>query len=166
MQIGVIGAGHIGGALASHWARLRHDVQIANSRGPETLTALDGEMPYATYHVTNPYYGDGVSLDVVVDWMGAAGYCVKRIHDYDSWYRAFEERLKALGEPMRQHLPLGLLQAWEHPIAIEPALDDSRLLARLRAISPNLAELPNVNEALIDRMLADMVELHVIEAPR
>jgi hypothetical protein len=58
-------------------------------------------------------------------------------------------------------------RSWEaRRESIEPALDDSRLLARLRAISPNLAELPNVNEALIDRMLADMVELHVIEAPR
>ncbi len=43
MQIGIIGAGHIGGTLARHWAKLGHDVRIANSRGPETLTALAAE---------------------------------------------------------------------------------------------------------------------------
>jgi len=43
MQIGIIGAGYIGGTLARHWAKLGHDVRIANSRGPETLTALAAE---------------------------------------------------------------------------------------------------------------------------
>jgi len=37
MNIGIIGAGHIGSALASGLVALGHDVVIANSRGPETL---------------------------------------------------------------------------------------------------------------------------------
>src|SRR3954462_5337308 len=37
MRIGIIGAGNIGSALARHWVALKHDVAIANSRGPETL---------------------------------------------------------------------------------------------------------------------------------
>jgi predicted dinucleotide-binding enzyme len=37
MKIGVIGAGRIGSALAGHFHKLRHFVQVANSRGPETL---------------------------------------------------------------------------------------------------------------------------------
>ena len=40
MRIGVIGAGNIGRTLARHLVRLGHEVSIANSRGPETLTAL------------------------------------------------------------------------------------------------------------------------------
>ena len=40
MSIGVIGAGSIGGTLARHLAKLGHQVSIANSRGPESLTAL------------------------------------------------------------------------------------------------------------------------------
>jgi predicted dinucleotide-binding enzyme len=40
MQIGIIGAGSIGGTLARHLVRLGHQVSIANSRGPESLTAL------------------------------------------------------------------------------------------------------------------------------
>lgn len=37
MQIGIIGAGHIGSALALRLGALGHSVRIANSRGPETL---------------------------------------------------------------------------------------------------------------------------------
>ena len=37
MNIGIIGAGHIGSALAVRLGRLGHSVYIANSRGPDTL---------------------------------------------------------------------------------------------------------------------------------
>jgi predicted dinucleotide-binding enzyme len=40
MDIGIIGAGKIGSALAKQFARVGHRVAIANSRGPETLTDL------------------------------------------------------------------------------------------------------------------------------
>jgi len=43
MKIGIIGAGHIGGTLARRLTKLGHDVVIANSRGPETLTSLAKE---------------------------------------------------------------------------------------------------------------------------
>src|SRR5882672_3918863 len=44
MRIGFIGAGNIGGTLARHVAKLGHQVSIANSRGPESLTALAAEI--------------------------------------------------------------------------------------------------------------------------
>ncbi len=37
MQIGIIGAGHIGGTLTRRFRDLGHEVSVANSRGPETL---------------------------------------------------------------------------------------------------------------------------------
>jgi 8-hydroxy-5-deazaflavin:NADPH oxidoreductase len=43
MKIGIIGAGNIGGALARRLTALGHDVSIANSRGPETLSGLASE---------------------------------------------------------------------------------------------------------------------------
>ena len=43
MKIGIIGAGHIGGALTRRLAKLGHDVSVANSRGPETLDKLAKE---------------------------------------------------------------------------------------------------------------------------
>ena len=44
MRIGVIGAGNMGGTLARRLAKLGHQVSIANSRGPESLTALAAEI--------------------------------------------------------------------------------------------------------------------------
>jgi 8-hydroxy-5-deazaflavin:NADPH oxidoreductase len=44
MRIGIIGAGNIGGALARHLAKLGHQVSIANSRGPKSLSALAAEI--------------------------------------------------------------------------------------------------------------------------
>ena len=43
MKIGIIGAGSMGGILARLLTRRGHHVSIANSRGPETLTALAAE---------------------------------------------------------------------------------------------------------------------------
>jgi 8-hydroxy-5-deazaflavin:NADPH oxidoreductase len=43
MKIGIIGAGHIGGTLARRFAALGHDVSIANSRGPSSLSAFAKE---------------------------------------------------------------------------------------------------------------------------
>jgi predicted dinucleotide-binding enzyme len=43
MKIGIIGAGHIGGALARRFTALGHEVFIANSRGPESLADLAAE---------------------------------------------------------------------------------------------------------------------------
>jgi predicted dinucleotide-binding enzyme len=44
MKIGIIGTGSMGTTLARHLARLGHEVSIANSRGPESLSALATEI--------------------------------------------------------------------------------------------------------------------------
>ncbi|MFN2541200.1 MAG: NADPH-dependent F420 reductase [Chthoniobacterales bacterium] len=44
MRIGIIGPGSMGGILARHFAKRGHHVSIANSRGPESLTALAAEI--------------------------------------------------------------------------------------------------------------------------
>ena len=43
MDIGIIGAGHIGGSLARRLAGVGHTVRVSNSRAPETLAELAGE---------------------------------------------------------------------------------------------------------------------------
>ena len=43
MNIGIIGAGHIGGTLTRRLSALGHNVFVANSRGPESLTSLAQE---------------------------------------------------------------------------------------------------------------------------
>jgi 8-hydroxy-5-deazaflavin:NADPH oxidoreductase len=43
MRIGIIGAGNIGGALTRRLMALGHEVSVANSRGPQSLSALAAE---------------------------------------------------------------------------------------------------------------------------
>jgi 8-hydroxy-5-deazaflavin:NADPH oxidoreductase len=43
MDIGIIGAGQIGGSLTRLLSKLGHDVRVANSRAPETLADLAAE---------------------------------------------------------------------------------------------------------------------------
>ena len=43
MNIGIIGAGQVGGTLTRRLTELGHDVLVANSRGPETLADLASE---------------------------------------------------------------------------------------------------------------------------
>ena len=48
-NVGIIGAGHIGQALARKFIENGYTVTIANSRGPETLADLVSELgPNAT----------------------------------------------------------------------------------------------------------------------
>lgn len=53
MRIGIIGAGNMGRAIARHCVRLGHNVSIANSRGPESLTALAAEIGAASVSVVD-----------------------------------------------------------------------------------------------------------------
>jgi len=43
MKIGIIGAGNIGSALTRRFTAAGHQVFVANSRGPQTLTKLAAE---------------------------------------------------------------------------------------------------------------------------
>ena len=44
MQVGILGAGRIGKALARHFTKAGHQVVLANSRGPETLAGIVEEL--------------------------------------------------------------------------------------------------------------------------
>jgi predicted dinucleotide-binding enzyme len=44
MNIGIIGSGEMGSGLASKFIKLGHTVAIANSRGPDSLKQLAGEI--------------------------------------------------------------------------------------------------------------------------
>ncbi|WP_432841833.1 NADPH-dependent F420 reductase [Dactylosporangium sp. CA-092794] len=62
--LGIIGAGHIGSAVAKAAIALGHDVVIANSRGPETLSGLIAELGPAARAATAAEAG--AAGDVVV----------------------------------------------------------------------------------------------------
>src|SRR6476619_243925 len=62
MKIGIIGAGQIGGTLTRRLAALGHEVFVANSRGPETLSDLAAETGATAVSVTAAVRG----VDLVV----------------------------------------------------------------------------------------------------
>ncbi|CAM5572764.1 hypothetical protein SXANM310S_01165 [Streptomyces xanthochromogenes] len=63
MKIGIIGAGNIGGNLTRRLTALGHQVSIANSRGPHTLSALAEET--GATPVTVEQAADGAQVVVV-----------------------------------------------------------------------------------------------------
>jgi predicted dinucleotide-binding enzyme len=63
MKIGIIGAGQIGGTLTRRLTALGHEVLVANSRGPETLSDLAAETGATAVSV--PEAVRGVDLIVV-----------------------------------------------------------------------------------------------------
>ena len=63
MKIGIIGAGQIGGTLTRRLTSLGHEVFVANSRGPETLSDLAAETGATAVSV--PEAVRGVDLVVV-----------------------------------------------------------------------------------------------------
>src|SRR3954470_2719736 len=62
MRIGVIGAASMGATLARHLAKLGHQVSIANSRGPQSLSALAAEIAATPVSVVDAAKG----ADIVI----------------------------------------------------------------------------------------------------
>lgn len=62
MRIGIIGAGHIGGTLTRRLRTLGHDVSVANSRGPETLSTLAEESGAHAVTVTEAAHGQDLVI--------------------------------------------------------------------------------------------------------
>ncbi|MBT0568158.1 carboxylic acid reductase [Williamsia sp. CHRR-6] len=67
-----------------------------------------------TFNVVNPH-DDGISLDVIVDWLIEAGVTITRIGRHGEWVDRFERSLRALPEQQRQASVLPLLHAYSRP---------------------------------------------------
>ena len=55
MEIGIIGAGQIGGTLTRRLTALGHEVFVANSRGAETLSDLAPKPARPPYLFPKPF---------------------------------------------------------------------------------------------------------------
>jgi predicted dinucleotide-binding enzyme len=62
MKIGLVGADHIGGALARRLTALGHQVLVANSRRPESLAGLAAETGAAAVDIVDAVRG----VDLIV----------------------------------------------------------------------------------------------------
>jgi 8-hydroxy-5-deazaflavin:NADPH oxidoreductase len=96
MEIGIIGAGHIGGTLARRLGALGHSVLVANSRGPESLDHLEREPGVLAGTVAQAAERDLVIISVptrVVPELPADALAGKVVVDTDNYYPQRDGRI-------------------------------------------------------------------------
>ncbi|MGN8026746.1 NADPH-dependent F420 reductase [Microbacterium sp. 22242] len=126
--IGIIGAGHIGSAVAEALAGLGYDVVIANSRGPETLDALVGRLGPRVTASTATGAAEAADVAVVtvplkaVTDVPVAPLAGKIVLDTNNYYFERDGHIEALdrGETttsqlLQEHLPTSkVVKAFNH----------------------------------------------------
>ena len=132
--------------------------------GEQIATADEASATYRSFDVMNPH-DDGISLDVFVDWLIAAGHDIRRIDDYDEWLGRFETALRALPDKQRQHSVLPLLDAYrkpEKPLRGAPAPTDVFRSAVQAAKIGADKDIPHLSAALIDKYVSDLQLLGLV----
>ena len=131
--IGIIGAGHIGSQLARAFTGLGYDVVIANSRGPETLSALVEEVGPKARAATAEEAAEAADVAVVtvplkaIDEVPVAPLAGKILLDTCNYYWERDGHIAALdrGEAttsglVQKHLPTSkVVKAFNHIYAAE-----------------------------------------------
>ncbi|OBA59641.1 oxidoreductase [Mycobacterium sp. 1100029.7] len=152
-----------GNRAVAHYDGLPADFVAAAVTTLGTQIAVTAE-DYRSFDVMNPH-DDGVSLDVFVDWLIAAGNDIRRIDDHDEWFARFETALRALPDKQRQHSVLPLLDAYrkpEAPLRGAPAPTDVFRGAVQAAKIGADKDIPHLTAALIDKYVADLRLLGLI----
>ncbi|HET7753790.1 MAG TPA: NADPH-dependent F420 reductase [Anaeromyxobacteraceae bacterium] len=131
--IGFIGAGHIGSQLARLAVASGHDVVVSNSRGPETLSSLVGELGPRARAATPAEAARAGDLVVVsiplkhyreVPVEPLAGKTVIDTNNYypqrDGHIRALDDESTTTAELLQAHLPTSkVVKAFNHIYAAE-----------------------------------------------
>ncbi|MEX3649305.1 hypothetical protein ABFW11_27745 [Mycolicibacterium porcinum] len=108
---------------------------------------------FATYNVVNDH-DDAISLDVVVDWLTAAGHPITRIESHREWVARFETAMRALPARQRRHCVLPLMAAFAEPAeaVAGSAFPARRFRHGLLAIGGSLA-IPHLTPDLVQGYL-------------
>ncbi|WP_184445688.1 carboxylic acid reductase [Mycobacterium sp. AZCC_0083] len=129
-----------------------------------TTIGANGLDGFRSYDVMNPH-DDGISLDVVVDWLIDEGAAITRVDDHAEWIARFEGALRALPEQQRQRSALLLLDAYrvpEQPLrgALAPTAV-FREAVQAAKVGPT-HDIPHISVDLIRKYLADLKELDLM----
>ncbi|MCV7164042.1 carboxylic acid reductase [Mycobacterium stomatepiae] len=135
-----------GNRVVAHYDGLPADfvAESVTTLGEQTATA--GE--YRSFDVMNPH-DDGISLDVFVDWLIAAGHDIRRLDDHDEWFGRFETALRALPDKQRQQSVLPLLDVYRKP---EAPLRGAVQAAKIGADK----DIPHLSQQLIEKYVSDL----------
>ena len=117
MKIGIIGAGNIGSNAAKLFVKAGHEVAIANSRGPETLTSLIEEIGSGAKAVTASgaaEFGEIVFVSIPLGKykeLPAADFAGKIVIDSNNYYPERDGQIAGLdndqttsSELLKEHL--------------------------------------------------------------
>jgi fatty acid CoA ligase FadD9 len=124
----------------------------------------DGSPGFRSYDVMNPH-DDGVSLDVIVDWLIQDGAPIARIDDHAQWFSRFHGALRGLPERLRQRSVLALVDAYREP---EPPVTGALAPTEVfeKAVrSHGIGEdgtIPHLTENLIRKYVEDIRRLNLL----
>jgi predicted dinucleotide-binding enzyme len=116
VQIGIVGAGMIGGALARLSTAVGHDVVVANSRGPETLAGLVSELGPRAHAGTvgeAAAHGDLVIVTIplrAVAQLDATQFAGRVVVDTNNYYTERDGALELIDSGARRSSQL--VQEW------------------------------------------------------
>ena len=132
----------------------------------EAITTIGGTglAGFRSYDVMNPH-DDGISLDVIVDWLIDEGAPITRIADHNEWISRFEGALRGLPEQQRQRSALALLDAYRIPEqpqrgAVAPT-EVFRAAVRTAKVG-SAHDIPHIGVELIRKYLADLKGLELL----
>lgn len=119
---------------------------------------------FCSYDVMNPH-DDGISLDVIVDWLIEEGAAITRLDDHAEWLTRFEGALRALPEQQRRHSALALLEPYrvpQRPLRGAGAPTNAfRKAVKTHGVGQT-QDIPHINAALIHKYLADLTRRELI----
>ncbi len=76
--------------------------------------STENSNEYITYNLVN-HHDDGISLDIIVDWLQTFGFDIKRTEQYGEWIGAFESSLKQFPDSLKLHSFLPLIDSIQEP---------------------------------------------------
>ncbi len=173
--LGLIGSGHIGGAVAGLAVAAGHDVVLSNSRGPETLTDLVDSLGPAASAATVAEAADRGEIVVVTIPLNAyrsvpvqplAGKIVIDTNNYypqrDGQIAELDDESSTSAELLQAHLPQSrVVKAFNHITFADLAAQGQAAGTpdrRALAIAGDDAEAKQVVTGLIDGFGYDVVD--------
>ncbi|GAA2573747.1 NADPH-dependent F420 reductase [Microbacterium binotii] len=132
-RVGIIGAGHIGSALAKGLVERGYEVAIANSRGPETLADLVSELgpkAHAATAADAAAFGEWAIVTVplkAIDQVPVAELAGKIVVDTNNYYwerdgriQALEDKQTTTSEMLQERLPAStVVKGFNHIMAAQ-----------------------------------------------
>jgi fatty acid CoA ligase FadD9 len=132
----------------------------------ESITTLgrNSTTGFTSFDVMNPH-DDGISLDVFVDWLIAAGAPIVRIDSYPDWFSRFQTALKALPEGPRQQSALPLLDVYRIPqpplLGATAPTDVYQGAVQAAGIGAD-HDIPHLTAPLIEKYVSDLQQLGLL----